>query len=182
MTSKTEKVKRLYWMRIPVADYLEDTAHLTKAEWYAYTKLVMHYWRRGGLPANDKQLSQILGLTAEEWDGVKPALLEMFGRNWKHPELDRQLAEAGELYERKADNARRSAEKREAARRAHAERDAERTQSQSQSQSQLQSHTLTGDSPYHEIETSVGSTTHDTCARDGGNPFGNVVPLKGGAA
>ena len=177
MSTNPENVKRLYWMRIPVAEFLEDTAHLTPLEWYAYTKLVLHYWRRGGLPSSDKQRAQILGLSSEEWDQVRPALLELFGRNWKHPELDRQLAEAGELYERKAENARRSAEKREAARKAHAERDAERTQSQSQPQ--LQSHTLSGDSPYQEEElTSVGSTTRDTRTRDGGN----VVALKGGAA
>lgn len=180
MSSKTVNVKRLYWMRIPVADYLEDTAHLSKLEWYAYTKLVMHYWRRGGLPANDKQLAQILGLTADEWEAASPALREMFGRNWKHPDLDRQLAEASEMYERKAENARRSAEKREASRKAHAERDAERTQSQSQSQPQPQLQTSSEESPYQEdTKPQRGTPTRDTASLPA-----NVhrLPKTGGAA
>ena len=51
------------WMPLCLADYLADTAHLRALESGAYLHLIMHCWRRGSLPDNDRQLATIAKMT-----------------------------------------------------------------------------------------------------------------------
>lgn len=55
------------WMPLYVGDYLGDTGHLTTTQHGAYLLLMMHYWRKGELPDDDRQLSKIAKLPLRTW-------------------------------------------------------------------------------------------------------------------
>ena len=90
------------WMPLYVADYLADTAHLRALESGAYLHLIMHYWQRGSLPDNDRQLATIARMTDDEWAEWKSTLAALFQPGWRHKRIDRELAEAGAKYARRA--------------------------------------------------------------------------------
>jgi Protein of unknown function (DUF1376) len=62
------------WMALYVGDYLGDTGHLTTAQHGAYLLLMMHYWRKGELPYDDRQLSKITKLPLKTWCEYRPYL------------------------------------------------------------------------------------------------------------
>lgn len=67
------------YMKLYVADYLADTAHLKTREHGAYLLLLMALWRAGGkLPADDKTLAAKALCTASEWLSLKPIILPFF--------------------------------------------------------------------------------------------------------
>lgn len=70
-----------------------ETSHLTTKEFGAYMLLMFAYWRRGGLPNDDKQLANIIGsYDRSDWRAVKPAVSAMFGPEWIHEKLDIELS------------------------------------------------------------------------------------------
>src|SRR5262245_38708478 len=79
------------WMPLYVADYLADTAHLRAAESGAYLHLIMHYWRRGGLPDDDRQLASITKMTIWQWRRTRPRIEPLFQPGWKHKRIDEEL-------------------------------------------------------------------------------------------
>ena len=81
-------------MPLYVADYLRDTRKLTTAEHGAYLLLIMEYWTAGELPADDRQLSRIVGMTAPEWRKAKPNVQSFFTDGWRHKRIDHELREA----------------------------------------------------------------------------------------
>jgi len=67
------------WMPLYVGDYLADTGHLSACEHGAYLLLLMHYWRNGPLPDNDKQLAAIARTDRAVWETeVGPVVREFF--------------------------------------------------------------------------------------------------------
>ena len=89
------------WMPLYVADYLGDTRRLTTLEHGAYMLLIMEYWQHGGLPDDDRELADIVGLDAEQWAAMRPRISRLFKPGWKHKRIDEELAKAAEISERR---------------------------------------------------------------------------------
>ena len=101
------------WMPLYVGDYLGDTGHLTTAQHGAYLLLMMHYWRRGELPDDDRQLSKITKLPLKTWCDYRPILQDFFHSGWRHKRIDAEL----ERMMRVSENARSPGKKAASARR-----------------------------------------------------------------
>jgi uncharacterized protein YdaU (DUF1376 family) len=127
------------WMPLYVADYWKDTTHLSTFEHGAYLLLIMHYWAKGGLPANDMQLQRICRASASEWEVLKIVLSEFFDveNGWRHSRIDAEL-EKSSMISTKRKNA---AEKRHAnaPANAYANAPANAEQMHTQSQSHISS-------------------------------------------
>jgi uncharacterized protein YdaU (DUF1376 family) len=79
------------WMPLYVGDYLGDTGHLTTTQHGAYLLLMMHYWRKGELPDDDRQLSKIAKLPLKTWCDYRATLQDFFHEGWKHKRIDAEL-------------------------------------------------------------------------------------------
>ena len=79
------------WMPLYVGDYLGDTGHLTTTQHGAYLLLMMHYWRKGELPDDDKQLSKITKLPLKVWLEYRDTLQDFFYDGWRHKRIDAEL-------------------------------------------------------------------------------------------
>lgn len=86
-------------MPLYIADYLADTAHLTRDESGGYLHLIMAYWRNGGpLPDDDKRMAAITKSTQKEWKKLRASMQEFFtvsDGKWIHKRIDAELANAG---------------------------------------------------------------------------------------
>jgi len=80
------------WMPLYVGDYLGDTGHLTTSQHGAYLLLMMHYWRKGGLPDDDEQLSAITKLPLNIWKSYRNIIQAFFYDGWCHKRIDAELA------------------------------------------------------------------------------------------
>ena len=89
-------------MPLYVGDYLGDTGHLTTTQHGAYLLLMMHYWRKGELPDDDKQLSKITKLPFKTWCEYRPTLQDFFHEGWKHKRIDAELAKMMRVSEQRA--------------------------------------------------------------------------------
>jgi len=90
------------WMPLYVGDYLGDTGHLTTAQHGAYLLLMMHYWRKGELPDDDRQLSKITKLPLKTWCEYRPTLQDFFYEGWKHKRIDAELERMLRVSQRRA--------------------------------------------------------------------------------
>jgi len=79
-------------MPLYVGDYLGDTGHLSTAQHGAYLLLMMHYWRQGSLPEDDKQLAAITKLPLRLWLDSKETIQMFFHDGWRHKRIDEELA------------------------------------------------------------------------------------------
>jgi uncharacterized protein YdaU (DUF1376 family) len=86
-------------MPLYVADYLADTGHLSTLEHGAYLLLIMHYWRVGCLPADDRKLANICRVSVHQWKAIRPTIAAFFRDDWTHKRIDFLLAS----YKTKAD-------------------------------------------------------------------------------
>lgn len=88
------------WMPLYGDDYMADTAHLSRAEHGAYWLLIMHYWRQGELPADDRELATISKSTLAQWKRFKPTFLNLMNGNLKYSQcnLDKMMAIKGWGY------------------------------------------------------------------------------------
>jgi uncharacterized protein YdaU (DUF1376 family) len=90
------------WMPLYVGDYLGDTGHLTTAQHGAYLLLMMHYWRKGELPDDDRQLSKITKLPLRTWCEYRPTLQDFFHEGWKHKRIDAELEKMMRVSQKRA--------------------------------------------------------------------------------
>lgn len=79
------------WMPLYVGDYLGDTGHLSTTQHGAYLLLMMHYWRQGALPDDDKQLAAITKLPLRIWLDTKETIQSFFHDGWRHKRIDEEL-------------------------------------------------------------------------------------------
>jgi uncharacterized protein YdaU (DUF1376 family) len=98
------------WMPLYIPDYLADTAHLSTVESGAYLHLIMHYWMKDGLPDDDAQLARIVKLSMPDWLAMRPVISAMFMEGWRHSRIDKEMREAEEAYERRAEAGRKGNE------------------------------------------------------------------------
>lgn len=85
------------WMPLYIADYRQDTAHLSAAEHGAYLLLIMHYWSAGSLPTEDRQLARIAAMSPSEWKRSRSTIQPFFLDGWKHKRIDAELARTAEV-------------------------------------------------------------------------------------
>jgi uncharacterized protein YdaU (DUF1376 family) len=90
------------WMPLYVGDYLGDTGHLTTTQHGAYLLLMMHYWRKGELPDDDRQLSKIAKLPLKTWCDYRATLQDFFYDGWKHKRIDAELQRMMRVSEKRA--------------------------------------------------------------------------------
>jgi uncharacterized protein YdaU (DUF1376 family) len=74
-----------------VGDYLGDTEHLSTLQHGAYCLLLFSYWKRGGLPDDDRQLAAITKLSLKAWRHQRATLQKFFHSGWKHKRVDAEL-------------------------------------------------------------------------------------------
>ena len=104
------------WMPLWIGDYLADTMHLTGPEHGAYLLLLMHSWRTGPLPDDDRQLAAIARTDRATWQKEVGSTVRGFftktdaGLVQKRLEAERENA-AGNA-ERRSEAARTAATKR----------------------------------------------------------------------
>ncbi|HKH80084.1 MAG TPA: DUF1376 domain-containing protein [Methylovirgula sp.] len=89
-------------MPLYVGDYLGDTGHLTTAQHGAYLLLMMHYWRKGELPDDDRQLSKITKLPLKTWCEYRATLQDFFHSGWRHKRIDAELERMLRVSEKRA--------------------------------------------------------------------------------
>ena len=92
MSKKTD-----LWMPLYIGDYLADTGHLSTTQHGAYLLLLMHYWRKQELPADDKQLAAIAKLPLRIWLDIKETIQAFFYEGWKHKRIESELERRREV-------------------------------------------------------------------------------------
>jgi uncharacterized protein YdaU (DUF1376 family) len=95
--------KKDLWMPLYIGDYLADTGHLTTTQHGAYLLLMMHYWRKHGLPDDDKQLAAIAKLPLRIWLDTKETLQAFFHDGWVHKRIEGELARRKEVSNKRAE-------------------------------------------------------------------------------
>lgn len=96
-----------HWMPFFIGDYLKDTRHLSTIEHGAYCLLIFYAWTNEGvIPADDKRLARIVGMSTKEWSASSEVILDYFYKangGYRHNRVDRELARAsGHVEQRRA--------------------------------------------------------------------------------
>lgn len=111
------------WMPLYVADYRNDTMHLSTQEHGAYLLLLMQAWLRDGiLPSEAERLRRITGLSPKEWKASWPTIRDFFQEGpdgFRHKRLDLELDKGRRAIEQKRGAGKASADARKAAREAN---------------------------------------------------------------
>jgi uncharacterized protein YdaU (DUF1376 family) len=83
-------------MPLYVVDFETDTVHLDAAQTGSYLMLIMHYWKAGKLPTDDRSLARIARATPEGWLAMRPTIEAFFTPGWRHKRIDFELGQAAE--------------------------------------------------------------------------------------
>jgi uncharacterized protein YdaU (DUF1376 family) len=67
-----------HWLPLHVGDYLADTMHLSTLQHGIYIRLIMHYWKRRGLPNDERALAQIAGIPTLKFRAHGGPVLALF--------------------------------------------------------------------------------------------------------
>ena len=86
------------WMPLYCADFMADTSHLNAAETGAYIMLIMHYWRVGCLPPDDRGRQRVSRMSIKEWTTHRARLAAFFDADWKHGRIEKERAKARLLH------------------------------------------------------------------------------------
>lgn len=95
-----------HWMRFNIGDYLADTMDLSTYQHGIYILLIMHYFRRGGLPAPDDKaaLARIAKTPMRQWLSQSDPVMQLFqvidGR-FKHKRIDAEIQHSRDIAEAK---------------------------------------------------------------------------------
>jgi uncharacterized protein YdaU (DUF1376 family) len=104
------------WMPLYIGDYLADTMHLDGAAHGAYLLMLMHCWRMGPLPDDDRQLAIIARTAPDTWrDEVGPVVRRFFtatDAGLIQKRLEEERVAATENADRKTTAGRKGAEAR----------------------------------------------------------------------
>lgn len=104
------------FMPLYIGDYLGDTMHLTGPMHGAYLLLIMYYWRRGPLPADDSTLATIARTEMADWtETVRDPVMAFFTRDGdmlKHVGLEERKAASLDKMASLSGRGRAGAEKR----------------------------------------------------------------------
>lgn len=88
------------WMPFYVSDTRAATEHMRPEAVGAYIRLVCNYWERAApLPAEDRKLAAISGMTTVEWELVKGDVLDLFelrDGSLYHLQIDAEIEKAEE--------------------------------------------------------------------------------------
>lgn len=95
-------MKHDLWMPLYIGDYLADTGHLSTTQHGAYLLLMMHYWRKQGLPDDDKQLAAIAKLPLRIWLDMKETIQAFFVNGWEHKRIEGELQRRAVLSQKRA--------------------------------------------------------------------------------
>jgi len=95
-------MKNDLWMPLNVGDYLADTGHLSTTQHGAYMLLIMHYWRKRGLPSSDRELAAIAKLTLRNWLNMRETIQAFFFDGWRHKRIEIELKKRMEVSEKRA--------------------------------------------------------------------------------
>jgi uncharacterized protein YdaU (DUF1376 family) len=93
---------RPIWMPLYVADYLRDTRHLTTLQHGGYLLLIFEYWSKGKLPSTDAERARVTGMNRKQWASNRLAIASMFGADWRHERIERELQKANDLKLKRA--------------------------------------------------------------------------------
>jgi uncharacterized protein YdaU (DUF1376 family) len=86
------------WMPLYIGDYLADTMALEAREHGAYLLLIMHYWRNGPLPDDDRALAGIARVDRATWmedtGTIVRGFFQAIDGRLHHKRIDRERASA----------------------------------------------------------------------------------------
>lgn len=90
--------------------YLADTRHLTLEEHGAYLQLLLIAWRTDdcSLPADDRRLAMMLGITPKKWGKLKPQVMafwELTDTGWQQKRLLKERRMVAKKSEQNAEAA-----------------------------------------------------------------------------
>ena len=67
-----------HWMRFNIGDYLADTMHLTTLQHGIYILLIMHYFKRGEMPSDERSLARIAKVSMPIWRRISGPVMALF--------------------------------------------------------------------------------------------------------